>query len=296
MNEHLYHEPVLVAEVLDLLKPQPGKLYLDATFGGGGHTKAILQAQPECSVVALDWDKQALEINGPALQDQFPDRLQLCWGSFAIADRILKKEGITTIDGVLADFGTSQYQLKHRDGFSFFHDSPLDMRMSPGHGQVTAAMILNRAPEKTLREIFWEYGQENNAKKIAAAIVAHRAKRPFVTTLDLARVVESVVPRKGIHPATKVFQALRIYINKELDNIRSFFPAVQRILSPGSRLVVITFHSLEDHIVKHYFREQESLGTVAIVTPSPVSATEQEVRENPSSRSAKIRAVEILAK
>ena len=294
MSEKIYHESVLVSEVLEYLAPQPGKLYLDATFGGGGHTKAILQSEPGCSVVALDWDQQALELNGPPVQEQFPDRLTLCWGSFAIADRLLKKQGITQISGALADFGTSQHQLKYREGFSFYHDSPLDMRMSPAHGQLTAAQLLNKATEQKLREIFWEYGQENNAKRIVAAIVARRAKRPFVTTLDLANLIESLSPRsKGIHPATRVFQALRIYINKELENIRSFLPAAQRIIAPGGNLVVITFHSLEDHIVKHYFRDQERAGALEVLTPQAIGPTDDERAQNPSARSAKLRAARV---
>jgi len=289
------HEPVLLTEVLEYLHPQPNKLYLDATFGGGGHTSAILDAEEGCSVVAMDWDQQGLDRNGPPLEEKYGERLSLCWGNFATADRNLKKIGITQIDGALADFGTAMYQLKHGAGFSFAHDTPLDMRMSPAHGQVTAAQLLNKASESKLREIFFEYGQEPQAKRIAYAIVTERAKRPFVTTRQLAQLVEGLIPRtRGIHPATRVFQALRIYINRELDNIRSFLPAVERIIRPGGRLVVITFHSLEDQIVKHYFKTAEQEGRMKILTPSPVSASEDEVQRNPASRSAKLRAAQIL--
>lgn len=289
------HEPVLVKEVLHYLDPQPNKLYLDATFGGGGHTKAILTQEQAAAVVAMDWDQQGLDANGPPMEEQFGERLTLCWGNFATADRNLKKIGIEEIDGALADFGTAMYQLKHRPGFSFAHDSPLDMRMSPAHGQVTAAQLLNKASEQKLREIFFEYGQETNSKRIAYAIVTERAKRPFVTTRQLAQLIENLVPRtRGIHPATRVFQALRIFINRELDNIRSFLPAASRIIRPGGNLVVITFHSLEDQIVKHYFRQAEQEGRMKILTPSPISAGPDEIERNPASRSAKLRAAQIL--
>jgi 16S rRNA (cytosine1402-N4)-methyltransferase len=299
MNQHepFYHEPVLVKEVLEFLQPAPGKLYLDATFGGGGHTRAILKAEPEASVVALDWDQQALDINGPLVEEQFPGRVTLCWGSFAIADRILKRSDITQIDGALADFGTAQYQLKNKAGFSFQYDTPLDMRMSPAHGQLTAAALLNKGTEQKLREIFWSYGQEPQARKIAAAIIAQRVRKPFYTTFDLAHLVESIIPRtRGIHPATRVFQALRIFINRELENIRSFLPAAQRIIKPGGRLVAITFHSLEDHIVKHSFREQAQLGNLRVLTEQPIGPSDEERQRNPSARSAKVRAAEIVSK
>jgi len=292
----VYHKPVLVEEVLTYLNPQPGKVYLDVTFGGGGHTRAILEREPHCSVIALDWDSVALEKNGYPLQDEFPGRLTLLWGNFSQVDRHLKKEHLGPVDGILADFGTSQYQLLERAGFSFNNDTPLDMRMSPAHQKVTAAEIINKATENKLFEIFRDLGQETRAKKIARVIVQERSIKPIVTTRQLAQLIERIVPRgaKKIHPATQVFQALRMYVNKELENIHSFLIASLRILKPEGRVACISFHSLEDRLVKNFFREHAVMQPLLeLVTAHVVQATEEEVRVNASSRSAKLRVAQL---
>ncbi len=293
----IYHKPVLVDEVLASLNPQPHKLYLDVTFGGGGHTRAILEKEPACSVIAIDWDKYALDTQGEQLQQQFPDRLELIWGNFAHLYKLLRNHGVDKVDGILADFGTSQYQLTEQPGFSFRNDTELDMRMSPAHQKITAAEILNKASEEKLKDIFWTLGQERYTKQIVNAIIVERKKHPFKTTMQLAALVEKVVPfneKQRIHPATRIFQALRMFINHELENIQAFLPAALSALNPAGRLVVITFHSLEDQVVKHFFKKEETEKKVKLITPQPMSATEEELRENPSSRSAKLRAVEIL--
>lgn len=286
-----YHKPVLVQEVIEYLNLKPGGVYLDVTFGGGGHTRAILQAEPTCSVIAVDWDTVALEKNGYPLLEEFPGRLTLVWGNFSQIDRLLHKEGLGPVDGILADFGTSQYQLLERPGFSFAKDTALDMRMSPAHQKMTAAELVNKASEQKLLEIFKQLGEEPFAKRIARAIVEDRIKKPFTTTSQLAKLVERLVPRqkRGMHPATRVFQALRIYINRELENIHSFLPAALRILKPDARLVCISFHSLEDRIVKEFFREHAS-AELEIITQRIVTGTAEEIKENPSARSAKLRA------
>lgn len=295
----VYHKPVLVQEVIEYFNPQPHKVYLDVTFGGGGHTRALLEAEPTCSVIALDWDSVALEKNGYPLQEEFPGRLTLLWGNFAQVDKKLKKEGLGPVDGILADFGTSQYQLLERPGFSFAVDTPLDMRMSPAHQKVTAGEVINKATEQKLYTIFRDLGQETRAKTIARAIVQERQKHEIKTTRQLALLVEKIVPRgkKKIHPATQIFQALRMYVNHELENIHSFLAASLRILNPRGRLLCITFHSLEDRIVKQFFKihtVQEPL--LEIITAHVVVASEHEVKENPSSRSAKLRVAQLKEK
>jgi 16S rRNA (cytosine1402-N4)-methyltransferase len=286
------HISVLTKEVLTYLDPQPDKLYIDATFGGGGHTRAILEREPEARVVAIDWDQNALELRGAQLQEEFPDRLQLVWGNFANLYKLLKENDIDQVAGILADIGTSQYQITERAGFSFLKDTPLDMRMSPAHQKVTAAEIINKASEEKLRQIFWQLGEESQAKKIVQAITDARRKNTIATTGQLASIIERVIPAGGkrTHPATKVFQALRIYINHELDNLQAFLPAAVRALVPEGRLVVISFHSLEDRIVKQYFNSAESAGELTILTPQPVSASDEEIIHNPSARSARLRA------
>lgn len=291
----LIHIPVLTKQVLDYLNPKPGKSYLDVTFGMGGHTRAILEREPTCKVIALDWDRTALDTYGQELQAQFPDRLTLVWGNFAHLYKIIKKENIGKVDGILADFGPSTIQLKGKAGFSFAADTPLDMRMSAGHHTITAEQVINMASEKELRDIFAHLGEERYANRIARAIVERRKQRKFNTTGQLVDLVMSIVPkdpRSRIHPATRVFQALRIYVNKELDNITAFLKEAVRILTPGGRLVCISFHSLEDRLVKQFFQEQDQKGIITIVTPKVVVADEQEIKDNPSSRSARLRAAE----
>lgn len=292
MTMEYRHTSVLVTEVVNYLHVRSGGVYVDATFGGGGHTRAILDSEVTCQVIGLDWDQNALAV-GQKLSEQYEGRLRMVWGNFARIADVLAKEGVEQVDGILADVGTSQFQLSHAAGFSFKHDSPLDMRMSPAHQKVTAAQVVNKAREEKLRHILWDLGEEREAKRIVQALVEERKKKPIETTVRLAQIIERVVPRRGsIHPATRTFQALRIYVNHELENIKSFLPAALRLLKPKGRLVVISFHSLEDRIVKHTFAEFADRNEVILLTPDAVVASEQEVAHNSSSRSAKLRAVE----
>lgn len=292
----IIHKPVLVQEVLTYLDPQPGGIYIDATFGSGGHTRAILQAEPKCRVVALDWDTKALETFGKPLQEEFGDRLKLVWGNFAHLYKILRKEHLQSVNGILADFGTSQVQLAQSAGFSFHHDTPLDMRMSPSHQKMTAAEVLNKSSESKLADIFFNYGQERSARRFAHAIVQERSRNEFETTRQLAALIERLVPeyhrKRGIHPATKVFQALRIFVNQELDNIKSFLPAAFNALADQGRLVCISFHSLEDRMVKQFFVEHTRSGSAQDLSDGAVTGSEEEIASNPSARSAKLRAVQ----
>jgi 16S rRNA (cytosine1402-N4)-methyltransferase len=285
-----YHIPVLVREVIQYMAPKKGGVYVDATFGGGGHTRALLQAEPTCTVIACDWDKQAIEINGPALEEEFPGRVQFVWTNFTRIDQHLKKMGIHHVDGILADFGTSQYQIKQRAGFSFAIDTPLDMRMSPGHQTLLACDIVNNYSENDLLKILYEYGEESHARAIVRAILAVRVKRKIKSTGQLVDIIMSVVPRKSkaVHPATKTFQALRIVVNQELQNIHAFLQQANRLIRPGGRLVCISFHSLEDRLVKQFLRDNKAVWTV--LTPRVIVGSDDEIATNPSSRSAKLRA------
>lgn len=299
-NEQLfYHKTVMVDEVLRYLNPQPQGLYCDVTFGSGGHTKAILDSQPECRVVAIDWDATSIETYAPELEEKYQGRLQILWGNFANLYRLLQKAKVGKVDGVLADFGTSQMHIKERAGFSFYRDSDLDMRMSPAHQQVTAEQVVNKSSEEKLREIFWQLGQETQAKKIVAAIIEARQRKPIQTTRELALIIEKAIGRGGkrsskIHPATKVFQALRIYVNHELNNIVGFLSGALQVLKPNGLLLCISFHSLEDRIVKQFFKDKAEEGKLEIITKRVVVPTSEEIARNPSSRSAKLRVARLI--
>lgn len=287
-----YHIPVLVHEVITALSPKPQGIYVDATFGGGGHTRAILEAEPTCRIIAFDWDKNALELNSPGLLEEFGERLTVHWSSFTQITHLLKKLKVPQVDGILADFGTSQFQIAWEAGFSFNVESPLDMRMSPGHFKTNAYDLINKATEAELTHIFFEYGEEPAARKIARAIVSERKLRRISTTTELAQVIMKVVPpfSRKIHPATKVFQALRIFVNDELNNIKSLLTQSVDLLKPEGRIVCISFHSLEDRIVKQFFKAHTD--TFTILTKKVITASEEERALNPSARSAKLRAAE----
>ncbi len=286
-----YHKSVLVEEVLTFLAPRKNGIYVDVTFGGGGHTRAILQAEPTCQIVAFDWDKEAIEMHAEQLEAEFPGRVRFIWANFAQLWQQLKKLKITHVDGILADFGTSQYQISHTKGLSFASDTPLDMRLSSSHHHVTAAMLVNDLSEKDMQQLFWQYGEEKNARAIVRAIIAARSKKKIKTTGELVAIILSCTKkREAIHPATRVFQALRIAVNKELDNIQSFLSQAVPALKPDGRLVCISFHSLEDRLVKQFFLDHKH--EVKILTPKVVIAQAQETSVNPSARSARLRAVE----
>ena len=287
------HKSVLVNEVIEYLNPQPNGIYIDATFGSGGHTRAILQKEPTCTVIGIDWDKNSLDRYGADITEQFGDRFIPLWGNFALLYRLIKKVDASRVNGILADFGTSQMQIAKQPGFSLYTDTPLDMRMSTAHQKTTAAQVLNTASETKLVRIFSEFGEERYSRKIARTIVQERIKHRFKTTWQLADLIKRIVPHKPnvkIHPATRVFQALRIYVNQELENIRSFLKGALPILADQGRFVCISFHSLEDRLVKQFFHDQEQLNTIEILTKQVVVPSREEVQANPSSRSAKLRA------
>jgi 16S rRNA (cytosine1402-N4)-methyltransferase len=279
-------------EAIHYLAIKPHGVYVDCTFGGGGHTRAILQADPTVNVIAFDVDPEAFEHNREALEQEFPGRIRFIWANFVTLRLALKKIGVTEVDGILADFGTSMHQIQHKAGFSFAKDKKLDMRMSAAHGMLTAADIVNNASELELATIFWRYGEERFGKQIARAIVQARAQQKITTTGQLADIVKKAVSAKKstVHPATRVFQALRIVVNHELEHIEGLLKQASAILKSGGRIVCISFHSLEDRLVKQAFKEQT--GVLEIVTPKVIVPTDAEIAQNPSSRSAKLRAAQ----
>lgn len=289
MNKEIYHIPVLLNEVLEYINPRPHGVYLDVTFGGGGHTRAILEAEPTCKVYALDWDRTALEMNAEPLSQEFPDRFFYFFGNFGHLQRLAKKHNFPLFDGILADFGTSQYQIFHKEGMSFASDTPLDMRMSREHFTKTAADIVNYAPEKELLHIFYTYGQEPRSKAAVKAILEQRKKKKFKTTKELIDCIVPALnyPRSHTHPATRIFQALRIVVNQELEAIESFLKAAPDHLKIDGNLVCISFHSLEDRLVKQALSADERL---QVLTKKVITASGEELQSNPSSRSAKLRA------
>jgi len=290
------HIPVLVREVIQFLKCRPGGIYLDCTLGEGGHTEEILKAsEPNGRVIGLDRDRQSIEQTRRRLV-VFGDRVSLHHENFIRLDAVLEQEHIQTVDGILFDLGLSSAQLEDgQRGFSFLKDGPLDMRMDITKGP-TASDWVNHLDEAKLTMVFREYGEERWAQRISRMIIQERAKTRITTTSQLAELILKVVPRRyhhqKIHPATRVFQALRIVVNDELSALRLGMEAAVGGLKPGGRLCVISFHSLEDRIVKHSFREWERQEQLKVITKRPVVPSVEERSLNPRCRSAKLRVAE----
>jgi 16S rRNA (cytosine1402-N4)-methyltransferase len=292
------HVPVLTAEVLRQLRPERGGLFLDCTVGLGGHSQALLESGAT-RIIGLDRDEDALA-RARATLSAFADRVQLVHADYRTVEDVLDRRGIQLVDGALADLGVSSMQFEAPGrGFSFQRDEPLDMRMDRGGGE-TAANLIAASTEQELADAIYAYGEERFSRRIARALVAARREAPVETTGRLASIVRRAVPVRGyarIDPATRTFQALRIWVNRELEGLDRFLEAAARRLRLGARLVVITFHSLEDRIVKHTFRAlaHRQDATLQVLTKKPVVADEEEVQRNPRARSAKLRAAEKLA-
>jgi 16S rRNA (cytosine1402-N4)-methyltransferase len=304
------HLPVLVREALEYLAPERGGWFVDVTLGLGGHAEALLQRGPEARLLGIDRDPQALELAAQRLAP-FGDRVRLAHATFDVLESVLADQQLPRVAGVLADLGVSSLQLDRPErGFSFRFDGPLDMRM--GLTDLTAADVVNRYSEGELEEIFREYGEERQARRIARAIGRARGEKPISTTGELKRIIDRAkgggFEREGrVDPATRVFQALRIAVNEELAGLETFLDQAVQALDADGRLVVISYHSLEDRIVKNTFRDF-ALGEVDPVTGrpraesqliealtrKPVRPTEEEVAFNPRSRSAKLRAARRL--
>ncbi|MFM7396092.1 MAG: 16S rRNA (cytosine(1402)-N(4))-methyltransferase RsmH [Gammaproteobacteria bacterium] len=304
MDEHV---PVLVEEVLEGLAPRAGGLYVDGTFGRGGHTARLLEAiGPEGAVLALDRDPAAIDAGRRRFVDE--SRLTLVQADFAELSRVVEAHAQgRSVDGVLLDLGVSSPQLDQKErGFSFAKDGPLDMRMDPTHGE-SAAAWLARVDERELARVIYELGEERFSRRIAATLFAARAEAPIERTAQLAAIVQRAVrARDGKHPATRTFQAIRMFINDELGQLRKALDAAFAVLSPGGRLAVISFHSLEDRIVKQFIRAKSSVDPIFAGLPvipesaRPVMreigrkrrATDAEIARNPRSRSAVLRCAE----
>jgi 16S rRNA (cytosine1402-N4)-methyltransferase len=291
------HLSVLPAETLSYLRPERGGLFVDCTVGLGGHTKALLEAGAS-RVIGLDRDRHALDAARQTLAG-FSDRVELVHADYRTVDDVLETRGVRTIDGALADLGVSSMQLDAPGrGFSFQRDEPLDMRMDTSSGEPVFALIA-RAGEQELADVIYQFGEERFSRRIARAIVWARQQEPIETTGRLAAIVRAAVPHRGyirIDPATRTFQALRIWVNRELDGLDRFIHEVVRRLAVGARMVVISFHSLEDRVVKHTFRAlEQSAAAVKVLTKKPVMAGDDEVAGNPRARSAKLRAAERVA-
>jgi 16S rRNA (cytosine1402-N4)-methyltransferase len=303
------HRPVLYQEIIHALRPQQGGFYVDATLGAGGHALGILQAsQPDGCLLGLDVDPDALAIARQSLAS-FGSRASLVRASYTTLAAQLQALGWRHVDGIVLDLGLSSMQLDNSErGFSFTNDAPLDMRFDPDNPE-DAAYLVNNLPEAELAEVISRYGEEHRARRVAHAIVQ---SRPIATTQRLAQTVASVTSggRPGMHPATRTFQAIRIAVNRELDALEIVLPQAISSLAPGGRLAVISFHSLEDRIVKQFFRKESkdclcppkqpicTCGHRAIlveITHTPIRPGEAEVRNNPRSRSARLRIAERLA-
>lgn len=289
----LKHIPVMVEEVMTFLRCEPGRTYVDATLGGGGHASEILKrSTPDGVVIGIEWDEDALAEARNVLMP-FGDRVKIFRENFIHLPDFMKGE---SVDGILLDLGLSSIQVeKEERGFSFKGEGPLDMRMDQRVNQ-TAADLINRLPLEELEYILFHYGEESWAKKIAKAIVQGREREPIRTTQTLRKVVYRAIPRRfhsrRIDPATKTFQALRIRVNDELENLRKILETGWKILKKGGRMCIISFHSLEDRMVKETFRTLEKEGEMRILTKKPVPSSEEERRRNPRSRSAKLRCAE----
>ena len=294
-SEDAFHEPVLPAEVLAALEPGRGGVFVDCTIGLGGHTRALIEAGAE-RVIGFDRDATALAVAGERLRD-LSGRLTLLHADYRTLVRALAELGIDRVAGLLADLGVSSMQLEAAGrGFSFRRDEPLDMRMDRSGG-TTAADLLQEASEQEIADAIYRFGEERHSRRVARAIVAARQRAPVVSTGQLAEIVRRAIPHRGyqrIDPATRTFQGLRIWVNGELEGLDRFVRDGTQVLAPGGRLAIISFHSLEDRVVKHTLRELEREGIVRLITRKPVVPADDERSRNPRARSAKLRAAERL--
>lgn len=287
------HLPVLMREVIDLLSIVEGGIYVDATIGLGGHAEAILQkVGKQGKVIGVDRDAEALRMTAERLHDS---RLLLMKGRFSELEDLISSQDVSQVDGMLFDLGVSMLQLKDLNrGFSFHSPERLDMRMDGDTG-LSAWDVVNRYPEKDLIRILKEYGEEHAAPRIARAIVSYRGKKSVDTCAELEDIVFRAAGRRGkVHPATKTFQALRIEVNREMRELEDGLASSLKILKKGARLCVISYHSLEDRAVKNFMRDNAKKGMLHTLLKKPITPTPEEIRENPSSRSAKMRGAERL--
>ncbi|MBT4722248.1 16S rRNA (cytosine(1402)-N(4))-methyltransferase RsmH [Candidatus Falkowbacteria bacterium] len=302
------HKPVLLEEVLEFLNPQANQNIVDCTLGGGGHAKAILErTSPNGILVGLDWDKEAIKKAKVTLK-KYKNRVIYANSSYVDIQKVIYDKKIDKVDAILLDLGLSSDQLEGDRGFSFLLDDALDMRFNQEENELTAAEIINNYSAGKIERLLRENAEEEHARRIVKAITEARKRAPIETSKQLADLIEFELPRRGrIHPATKTFQALRIAVNSEFENVKKGLEHCLEVLSPGGRLGVISFHSLEDKIVKQFFKTESKdclcprelpvcrcnhTARVKKITKKPVGSTELEIKENPRSRSAKLRVIE----
>jgi 16S rRNA (cytosine1402-N4)-methyltransferase len=305
------HVPVMLNETIELLDVKPGGRYIDATFGGGGHSRAILErCAPQGELLALDADPAAVE-RGCSMAREFPTRLAVIHANFAFVRDVAREHGFEKVNGILFDLGLSSFQFdEHERGFSLHADVRLDMRLDPTAEGPTAWEIVNEWPQDQIANVIYQYGEERRSRRIARAIVDRRDQNPIETNAELAAIVESALGgRRGarIHPATKTFQAIRIAVNRELDSLGTGLISARDLLAPGGRVAVISFHSLEDRIVKQFFQQEardcicppdlpvcncDHKSTLRLITRRPIVPTDEEQGANPRSRSGRLRVAE----
>lgn len=306
MTEKTPHIPVLLNEVVESIALKDGGVYVDGTFGAGGYTRAVLDAA-DCTVYAIDRDPDAIR-EGQKLVEAYKGRLHLLHGTFGEMAELVRGEGVDFVDGVMLDIGVSSMQIDRAErGFSFQKDGALDMRMS--QNGLSAADVLNTFGEREIADIIYKYGEERFSRRIAAAVVEQRKTAPFKTTLEFADLIRRTVPhkREDIDPATRSFQALRIYVNDELGQLESGLSAAHDLLKAGGRMAIVSFHSLEDRIVKTFMQEksgktanpsrympviEKQAATLKTITKKPILPTESETKFNPRARSARLRVAE----
>lgn len=288
------HKPVLLAEVLNYLNPKENENFIDCTINGGGHSLEILKRiKPQGRILGIEWDEKVITQLRNKIEDNDRNNFVLVCDNYSNLKNIVEENSFSPINGILFDLGMSSWDIEaSKRGFSFLKNEPLDMRYSESNS-LTAVEIVNKWPEDKLADIFYKFGEEKRSRVIARNIVWARGKKPIETTIELADIIKRSMPsflrHSRIHPATKVFQALRIVVNDELGNLEKGLKAAIEVLLPRGRLAVISFHSLEDRIVKNFFREADKSGQVKIQTKKPVIAGEEEVASNPRARSAKLR-------
>ena len=294
------HLPVLKKEVLEYLAPKPNENFVDATFGLGGHSLSILElTKPNGKILGIEWDTELYQIVRNKLNEELPERIILMNDSYTNLENIIRKENFQPIHGILFDLGISNWHIGNsKRGFSFRRNEFLDMRYNPEHQETTAYEIINFYPEREIERILREFGEEIFAKRIAREIIKQREKSPIKTTFDLVGIIKGSVPfwykKRQIHYATKTFQALRIAVNQELANIQTGLEQSLRVIAKDGRIVVISFHSLEDRIVKNFFREKAREKKIEILTKKPICPSKEELLNNPKSRSAKLRAAKLI--
>jgi 16S rRNA (cytosine1402-N4)-methyltransferase len=306
MNNNLSHYPVMVNEVVSFLNPRNKKRYLDGTFGQGGYTKKILETA-DCKVFAIDRDLDS-KCYAKKIEKRFKSKFIFNIEKLSNLDTLLKLKRIKNFDGIVLDLGISNTQLNNPNrGFSFSNDGPLDMRMDSINSKLTAEIVINEYPEKELSDIFFYYGEEKNSRKIAKSIINFRKKKKISSTKILSEIIQKINHERYKHPATRVFQALRIFINDELSELEEILKLSLKILNNDSRIAIVAFHSLEDRIIKNFFRKngakikskesdtnnkESSNIQLRLITKKPITPSLAEIKFNPRSRSAKLRVAE----